>query len=329
MDRITREETTERDISLTVARALSILQLLSRERPEFGITELSRELGLSKSIIHRLGSVAKQPRHFTSFVMPSLEPGIHVADAGTGGSVAGRVEPGHDAEGETAIRLFCNEPLVRTLERYGFVERDPESRRYRVGYGAFRVGNLFLESRIPAREALPAMRGLVANIGHSSQLGVLCGDIMVIVAAVEAPGPIKFTVPVGDYRLGHTSAMGKAGLAALSDEEVSAILKRDGMVPQTPYSITDPEQLMAQLREARRCGYTSNWEENHLGVGSVAAPVPSPRHGQVMAVSLGFPTQLVDRADLPRLGKAVHVAAEEIARRLYGAPEPVELVAAK
>ena len=44
--------------------------------------------------------------------MPSLEPGIHVADAGTGGSVAGRVEPGHDAEGETAIRLFCNEPLV-------------------------------------------------------------------------------------------------------------------------------------------------------------------------------------------------------------------------
>lgn len=272
MDRIARVETAERETSLTVSRALSILRLFSRQRPEIGITELSRELGLSKSIVHR---------------------------------------------------------LLRTLEQHQFVERNPETRRYRVGYGAFRLGNLFIDSRVPAHEALPVMRRLVTDTGHSSQLGVLSGDIMVIVAAVEAPGPIKFIVPVGDYRLGHTSAMGKAGLAALSDDEVSEILKRCDMVPQTPYSITDADELIAQLRDARRCGYTINWEENHIGVGSVAAPVPSPRPGQVMAVSLGFPTQLVNRSDLPRLGKAVRMAAEEIGQRLYGAPVPIGLVAVK
>ncbi len=43
--------------------------------------------------------------------MPGLEPGIHVAGAGTGGSVNGRFEPGHDAEEGTAIRLLCAESL--------------------------------------------------------------------------------------------------------------------------------------------------------------------------------------------------------------------------
>ena len=59
-----------------------------------------------------LGLGAKLPRHFAPVVMPGLEPGIHVAGAGTGGSVDGRVEPGHDAEEGTAIRLFCAESLV-------------------------------------------------------------------------------------------------------------------------------------------------------------------------------------------------------------------------
>ena len=40
---------------------------------------------------------------------PGLTPVSTWARAGTGDSVDGRVEPGHDAEGETAIRLFFAE----------------------------------------------------------------------------------------------------------------------------------------------------------------------------------------------------------------------------
>ncbi len=41
---------------------------------------------------------------------PALSRVSTWARARTGGFVDGRVEPGHDAEGETVIRLFCNEP---------------------------------------------------------------------------------------------------------------------------------------------------------------------------------------------------------------------------
>jgi DNA-binding IclR family transcriptional regulator len=261
MNWLSSKEAITGGMSLSVARALSILQILSPQRPEVGITELSRELKLSKSIVHR---------------------------------------------------------LVRTLEHFDLLERNPESRRYRLSYDALRLGRLFLESRVPEREALPVMRELVAATGHSSHLAMLRGDRMVIVASVESPGPIKFTVSVGDYRLGHTSAMGKAGLTTLADEEVDAILERHGMEPRTPFSITDPAVLKAQIQEARRLGYTTNWEEHHIGVGSVAAPVRCPYLGQVLAISIGFPTQAVDRAEIPQLGEVLRKAADALSYRLYG-----------
>jgi DNA-binding IclR family transcriptional regulator len=251
-------------MSLTVARALSILGLLSHDRSEVSVTELSHELGVSKSIIHR---------------------------------------------------------LVRTLEHHGFLERNSVTRRYRMGLGAFRVGSLFLDGRALESEALPIMRDLVSRTGHSSQLGILNGDVMVITAAIEGPGPIKYSVPMGDYRLGHTSAMGKAGLAQLSDTEVDAILARRGMQRRTRYSITDPDVLKTQLREVRACGYAVNWEENHLGVGSVAAPVRTPKSDLVAAISLGFPTQLIRRPDMRRLGEIVRDAAARLSRRLFDAPD--------
>jgi DNA-binding IclR family transcriptional regulator len=76
--------------------------------------------------------------------------------------------------------------------------------------------------------------------------------------------------------------------------------------------------LKAQIREARRLGYTTNWEENNIGVGSVAAHVRCPYLGQVLAISIGFPTQAVKRAEMPQLGEIVRKAADALAYRLYG-----------
>ncbi len=255
-NRRTKSESTA--LSQTVARAISILRAFSRDKTELGVTELSAQLGLSKTIVFR---------------------------------------------------------LAQTLMKYDLLERDAGSARYRIGFGAFEIGLLFRKAALD-REAEPHMRALVEKTGLTSQLAVFHRNQMVIVASEEATAPLRYSVAVGETRALHSSAVGKAALSTFDDARVAAILAESGMPKRTPKTITSLRRLMIDLRQVRQRGYAVNWQENTVGVASVAAPIPSRQLTAPAVISLAFPISHVARKQIPSIGRLLKAAAESIGARL-------------
>jgi DNA-binding IclR family transcriptional regulator len=205
--------------------------------------------------------------------------------------------------------------LVQTLRDSEFLERNGENAKYRIGLGAFEIGNLFKSPTLDA-EAAPFMRQLVDQTGHTAQLAVLHRDEMVIIGRMEGRGPLKYGVSVGERRRLHNSAVGKAVLSALTAAQVDAMLAPTGLKKVTTNTITDPRALRTELQQIRARGYAVNWEENTPGVASVAAPVVSRHSPELAALSVAFPANPAARKEVPRIGKLVSAAALALAERI-------------
>jgi len=87
----------------------------------------------------------------------------------------------------------------------------------------------------------------------------------------------------------HATAAGKAILAHLPEDEVERIIDRKGLVPQTPNTITDREELFQELEEVREKGFAFNREEHIEGLQAVAAPIEDPDDNVLGALSIAGP----------------------------------------
>jgi DNA-binding IclR family transcriptional regulator len=245
-------------LSQTVSRALAILRAFDRDHRELGVTEISRQVGLQKTIVFR---------------------------------------------------------LIQTLKEYDFLEQNPDNSKYRIGMGAFEIGNLFKSSTLES-ESAPFMRHLVDETGHTAQLAVLHRNEMVIIARMEGRGPVKYGVSVGERRPLHSSAVGKAVLSILDTEQIEDILNQSQLKKMTSNTITERKSLMADLAQSRDRGYSVNWEENTLGVASIAAPVSSRHSHTLAAIAIAFPANPTVKKDLPKIGKLISAAARGLAARI-------------
>ncbi|MFC6725629.1 IclR family transcriptional regulator [Halobium palmae] len=87
----------------------------------------------------------------------------------------------------------------------------------------------------------------------------------------------------------HFSATGKAILAALPEERVGEILDRYGLERKTEHTITDREALFADLERVRERGYSTNDEEEVMGLQAVGAPVCDASGRVLGSVSVSGP----------------------------------------
>ena len=205
--------------------------------------------------------------------------------------------------------------LVQTLEMHQFLEQNPHNRKYRIGVQAFRIGNLFALGRQLEVLARPDMEALGAKTTFTVYLSVLRHDTMVMTAAVEGAGPIRYYAQVGQRLPLHSTATGKVALAQLAQDTAARLLERTGMRPVTPNTMTDPNALMADLAGIRARGYSINWEENTPGVGSIAAPILDQTDGLLAVLSIAFATSQVDKRQTSALGAHVARTAAEITTR--------------
>jgi DNA-binding IclR family transcriptional regulator len=208
--------------------------------------------------------------------------------------------------------------LLSTLADYGFAEQEP-SRRYRVGVQAFTIGNAYLSGDALVRAGLAELRELTEKHQLNGYLGVLREREVVYLIALQSSGPIAIKSSPGARTHLHTTALGKAILAQMSDEDAARLLGPQPFVRMTPRSRTRLAPLLAELNVVRRNGYAVSDEENLVGVYAIGAAVRDASGTTVAAISGALPRHEVSRASLPRLCRLVRDAAERVSARL-GAP---------
>ena len=167
--------------------------------------------------------------------------------------------------------------------------------------------------------AAPVLMALREATGESVSLSVPDGDAVVVAAHLDGVRALRVADIQGARFPLHVSATGKALLALRSDEEVREYAQR-GLVAQTGSSITDEDQLLADVGVARRLGYAVVRDEREVGVASVGA-IGVGHDGRVVAgVGISGPTARIDSA-LLEFGRLAIEAAEQVAARLSSVME--------
>ena len=168
--------------------------------------------------------------------------------------------------------------LLQGLHVRGYVRRDA-ARKYSLGTASLLLADAAHRSLV--RTARPYLAELVRLSGETANLAVLEGDDVVYVGQVPSPHTLRMFAEVGRHVPPHSTAVGKVLLADQPVDRTTALLRRTGLPPRTPTTITDLAAFLTELAQVRERGWAVDEQEQETGVRCVAVPVGPP--GSVVA----------------------------------------------
>jgi IclR family KDG regulon transcriptional repressor len=206
--------------------------------------------------------------------------------------------------------------LVTALCEWRMLERDPVTKRVRLGLGALQLGMQVANHNPLHRLALPLLGALVERTRHTAHVSTRDGAEMLVIASVLSPSALRVTLQLGDRRPLHATAAGKILLAHLNDQERAEFAPEVGLRALTPQTITDTGTLADALDSIRATGIGWNEGESAPGVGSVASPVYDASSRVIGAVSSVFPLSQVKAADRTSLAENVRQTSRDLSAAL-------------
>src|SRR6202795_1713313 len=209
--------------------------------------------------------------------------------------------------------------LLTTLEKRRFVQFDRDESVWHIGAQSFAVGSTFVRRRNFVTQALPYLRKLRDQTRETANLAVVDDGAMVILTRVESRELMRSVTKVGGRVPMVASGLGKALLATYSEQDVFAIIQRDGMPRLTSKSIVRAGELCKSLHDIRRQGYSVDDEEALIGLRCVSAVVYDDCSEPLAAISVSGKASRVPNDRLPILGKLVQEVAAELTTALGGA----------
>lgn len=185
-----------------------------------------------------------------------------------------------------------------TLDEHGFVERDPRTLSYRLGWRLFALAATVGEARL-VRAAPTILRSLVREIGESAHLSVRQGDAVLTLLSESPSATIHAPARVGGLTPLATTSAGRVLAFDLAPEELEAL------------GLTGTSQRIA---EARECGYAIVREEFEPGLVAAAAPIRDAHGRVVAALNVSAPRFRIDDERLHIVARRVVEAAARLTR---------------
>ena len=250
------------------------------------------------------------PRYFVR----SLAKGLEVLQA-----LASAAEPRSlsDLAQKTGLTVSSVHRLLHTLETLGYVEKDPEARRYRLAPKVLGLGFAYFRSADLWQVAHPYLVEASRRHGETFNLAVLDGTDILYIDRVKTRRILSINLEIGSKLPAYCTSMGRVLLAHLPEDEARKILARSRRERFTERTETDPERVMGILRQVRARGFALNDGELAVELRSVAAPVRNALGRVVAAVNMAVHASEYSRQDAEeRLGPIVKGVADRISEAL-------------
>jgi DNA-binding IclR family transcriptional regulator len=162
--------------------------------------------------------------------------------------------------------------IVRSLVEHGMVVQERGSSRYQLGPAVLRLGNVYLDTLELRSKTIPWAEDLARRTGLAVRTGVLLVDDVVIIHHEPRPDGSRQMPEVGIVIPVHASALGKAMLAFLPEEE-DRVRRSEPLRSMTGETLTAGPALHDQLVEVRATGIAVEQDEAVLGESALASPV--------------------------------------------------------
>lgn len=228
---------------------------------------------------------------------------------------------------EIAARTGIPKPTVSrltyTLTHLGYLAYSRRLEKYRLAPGVLALGFSFLAGTGIRRTARPLMQELANRMDAAVSLGVRDRLRMVYLEHCRGGGNLTLALEAGSRIPVATTAMGRALLAALAQEE------RDELMQQmrAHYGAGEWRSIRAGIDEALEgyaergfCTSVQAWERDVNGAG---VPLRIGHGEDVVAFNCGAPAFKLSRGRLlSEVGPALVATVHDIGKRLGAAPAP-------
>ncbi len=199
--------------------------------------------------------------------------------------------------------------ILTTLNQLGYIVRD-SARSYYISHALGDLVNAEAHTDAIRRTAMPHMVELRDLFGETVNLGQLELDKVTYVEVVPSEYALRLHERPGATVSVHASALGKAILAFSGEEFAAGMLRGRDLQALTSNTITDPEQLIAELKRIRERGYALDKGETSLLATCIAAPILNAQERAVAAISISGPSSRFNpRKGSPVVEKLIGAAA--------------------
>lgn len=218
----------------------------------------------------------------------------------------------------TGLNISTCHHLLATLIKRGFAAKVQGRRLYALGARILYLGHACLQVDLP-RRAQPYLEAVNQATGETVHLAGLQGDAVITLAVREARHAVRVeTGKVGKVEAPHATAIGKAMLAWLPEDEMRRILG-DGMKRFTDNTITEFPDFVEALRVVRRNGYAIDREEFLPGVICVGAAIRDQVGTVIGALSVSTPTMRASEDHIGLMRDEIGAATRALSAE-FGAP---------
>ena len=211
--------------------------------------------------------------------------------------------------GDLGLAKSSTANLCLALEAGGMIERTVQG--YRLGLRTAELGGAFAAQFNQVREFYSVCEASPQLSSELVQVAMLDGTDALYLARHEGSRSLRLGTPLGSRLPAPLSATGRALLAAMSDEEVVALLGEGAVFPQlTERSTTTLAGLLDALAAARRRGWALDAEESFRGIVGVAVPLDGwAPSDPPLALGVAIRAAEADYERIERVGEALRAAA--------------------
>jgi DNA-binding IclR family transcriptional regulator len=213
---------------------------------------------------------------------------LRVAAAAGGGETASGLARRTELPWATTIRL------IRTLEHEGLLLRLPASDRYVPGPALLGLATQDASAALVTGVAMPELERLVREVEETVTLTIVHpGGLLDVVEQLDPPRLMRSANYIGRWYPEHASSIGKLMLAEYDDDRLRAVLSQP-LRRFGPATVTDMDELRADLARIRQLGYSTAVDELEEGLAAVSIGVRNPKGTLLAMLSASGPTSRFD-----------------------------------
>lgn len=191
---------------------------------------------------------------------------------------------------ETGLHSTVVHRILSTLVETGYAGKQSETDKYLLTYKMLAIGNGILERNDVVNLVHPYLAELSEECRETVHFIERAGtnirylDKVTPAANIFATGShVGLELPLAG------TAVGKAILAELPEEEVREIWEMSRIVQYTPNTICNLDELLAQLAKTRVTGFAYDNEEREVGLFCVGVSIPDYKGIYSYGISISAP----------------------------------------
>lgn len=202
--------------------------------------------------------------------------------------------------------------LLQTLMMDGFVSQNTATKKYEIGPEFLYVTLEHKRFEKFFSRALPILGEIREETGETTILFIQSGAEAVAILGQESTKTIRARLRIGRKIPLHCTATGKAFLAYMPEEKVRNILAVTGLPKYEKYTITDEDELFAELQRTRDRGFAVESEEYEDMINALGFPVFNSEAKIFAVVCVVGPSARFTRESMEAVGPGLRSKVDEI-----------------